>query len=431
MPHNIDMIPKQEVRALKHYFYLPVFCFLFLISAPVHAFEHGYRIDSDTISATVRNDCAIYESPGGDFLSYLPSFSGITVIGSSGSWYEITYKNKTGRHYAWVTKDDFAADCLIYDGREKQIMSNGYYYFNYQKEGSRATSSILTSIEETGYISEISFTCRITFQGNGAFQIYRKDNGQFLLPDKLFHANPSSRAWGNEAQAGLFRFVRKGNYYGIQDIDTNRYFGLGESGLLCFTNKTDYSWRLNRTKKSVGASNLRVFTQFDADWAGIYYGKGTNPDSSTNNYCTSGCGLLATVNAVYALTGQYINPKILADYAVNAHYRIEGYGTDSGFFKAAAQKFGYKYGFIYDGSGDSFQQLRQKLKKGDTAIAYVPGHYASIVDYNEKTKKYLFLDSRYLPKRGTSSFGDWISEKELMEGNLYAQMFFYYKAIDY
>ena len=41
---------------------------------------------------------------------------------------------------------------------------------------------------------------------------------------------------------------------------------------------------------------------------------------------------------------------------------IEGYGTDSGFFRAAAEKFVYKYGFRYDGSGESLSQLKKKLK---------------------------------------------------------------------
>ena len=101
------------------------------------------------------------------------------------------------------------------------------------------------------------------------------------------------------------------------------------------------------------------------------------------------------------------------------------------FFKAAAEKFGYKYGFSYDGSGESFKELKEKLKEGDTAIAYLPGHYGTIVDYNAKKDKYLLMDPHYLPKRGTSSFGDWVSQKDLEEGALMVQTFFYYKAEQY
>ena len=87
-----------------------------------------------------------------------------------------------------------------------------------------------------------------------------------------------------------------------------------------------------------------------------------------------------------------------------------------------------KYGFSYDGSSESFKELKEKLKEGDTAIVYLPGHYGTIVDYNAKKDKYLLMDPHYLPKRGTSSFGDWVSQKDLEGGALMVQTFFYYKA---
>ena len=56
------------------------------------------------------------------------------------------------------------------------------------------------------------------------------------------------------------------------------------------------------------------------------------------------------------------------------------------------------------------------------------GVIGTIVDYNAKKDKYLIMDPHYLPKRGTSSFGDWVSQKDLEEGALMVQTFFYYKA---
>ncbi len=414
----------------KYAFLLFTFLGLFLFSTPVHAFPHGYSIDTDKTYAMVRHDLAVYESPGGDFLTYLPSFSGVVVIGSSGSWYEVRYNNKSGAHYGWVTKDDFTYDCLIYDGRKKQSIADGVYRFRYKKPISADRNKPVLPISGQQFYSNCSFTCRITSPTDEGFQICKTDTGEYLRADRPFSKNSSGKIWGTAAQAGTFRFIRKGNYYGIQDTTTNRFFGQSKEGLFTFTSNTDTSWRLNRTQKAIGKSNLRVFVQFDPEWAGTYYGKGKNPDPSTNNFCTSGCGIFATMNAIYSLTGHYANPHLLADYAVDHYFRIQGHGTDIGFFKAAAREFGYKYGFQYDGSGDTLKQLKEKLKKGDTAITYVPGHYTTIVDYNEKTNKFLLLDPHYLPKRKTSSFGDWVSEKEISEGSLYAQMFFYYKAIN-
>lgn len=45
----------------------------------------------------------------------------------------------------------------------------------------------------------------------------------------------------------------------------------------------------------------------------------------------------------------------------------------------------------------------------------------------KKTKKYLLLDSNYLPKRATSAFGDWIKVDRLLSGALESQYFYFFK----
>ena len=402
----------------------------FLFPCQILAFEHGYKSQTDTISATVRYDLAVYyDNSNAELKEYLPAFSGVTVIGSSDSWYEISYKSSSGTDTGWVTKDDFTYDCLIYDGREKQIIANGVYRFNCTP-GMEDTDSLIPSLE--GQPTDNSaFTCNIEFISDGCYKIWRQDTGQYLMADSLFDDSPYLRRWGSLSKSGIFILERKGDFYRIQDKETGRYLKTADSGFLEFDTGSEAIWRLSRIGgKVLDKKNMRVFTQFDADWAGRHYGRGENEDPSTNNFCTSGCGIFATVNAIYTLTGHFAKPHILADFAVDNYFRIEGYGTDSGFFKAAARKFGQKYGFAYDGSGESLEQVKKKLQKGDTVIAYVPGHYTTIVDYNKKTKKFLLYDPHYLPKRGTSSFGDWVSQSDLEEGSLMAQMFFYYKPLD-
>ncbi len=417
---------------LKRYFFLFVLCGLFFFACPALAYEHGYSVDSDDSCAVTRYDMPVYESAWGDYETTLAAFHELTVIDSYGSWYEITYSTASGTGWGAVTKEDFAGNCLLYDGREKQILADGTYRFRFcapEKETSVLDDS--ESVEDSDlspvYFPEISFQCRITFLGNDTFKICRYDTGKYLMSDDLFKADDSAAMWGDADDAGTFQFVRKGGSFGIRDTSTHRYLGEDDHGCLAFVNYTAVTWQLRRTKKAVGKSNLRVFVQFDPEWADIYYGSGTNPDPETNNLCTSGCGIFSVMNAIYSLTGQYADPVELAHYSVKKHYRIEDNGTDVGFFKAAAEKFGPKYGFAYDGSGESLEQLKKKLQKGDTAIAYVPGHYAAIVDYDKASDRYLFLDSRYMAKRGTCSFGDWVSAYDLTEGDLEAQMFYYYK----
>jgi hypothetical protein len=122
--------------------------------------------------------------------------------------------------------------------------------------------------------------------------------------------------------------------------------------------------------------------------------------------------------------------KELADYAVEKEYRIPGSGTDEGIFKAACKQYGNKYNFTWDGRGEKLKQLKKKLAKGDTAVVHVEGHYVAVVDYDEKTGKFLMLDSNYLPKREDTAFGDWISKDRLLYGTLGAQQYYYFKLRD-
>ena len=166
-----------------------------------------------------------------------------------------------------------------------------------------------------------------------------------------------------------------------------------------------------------------IFTQYDPQWCGTPYGGG-------GSMGTAGCGVLATVNAVYALSGQYMDVMDLADYAVEKNYRIVGSGTDDGIFKGACQAFGKKYNFAWDGKSGSIDELKKKLAAGDVAIVHVEGHYVVIADYSKKKDKFLLLDSNYLPKRATSAFGDWITIDRLLSGSLEVQSFYFYKLRD-
>lgn len=413
----------------KHIFLCLLFMLsgFFFIPSETFAFQHAYESNSDFIYALGRNELPVYYSDySNDLKTVLPKYTGIKVIDSSGSWYEIQYTSKKGETKSgWITKDEFQSDCLIYDGREKQPFANGTYHISFCEKN--ATDSVLST--STSSVSVTDLTCSFEYVGNNHY-IIRKDNEEkYLKSDTLSTSTSSiSELWGSKEEAGTFLITRKDSYYTISDVNTKRILSQNSSGILEFTNDPNAVWRFTRNKKAVEKENLQVFVQFDPTWARHHYGNETKKDTDTNNFCTSGCGIFATVNAIYSLSGHFPDPYELAQYASDKHYRIEDCGTDSGFFKAAAEKFGYKYGFSYDGSGESFKELKSKIKSGDTAIVYLPGHYGAIVDYNAKKNKYLLMDPHYLPKRGTSSFGDWVSQKDLEEGSLMSQMFFYYKS---
>lgn len=413
----------------KHIFLFLLFILsgCFLLPSETFAFQHAYESHSDFIYALARNELPVYYSDySNDLKTVLPKYTGVKVIDSSGSWYEIQYTSKKGGiKSGWITKDEFHSDCLIYDGKEKQPFANGTYLLSFYEE--HPTNNILPVSTYSAKPAKLSFS--FVYVGNNCYTIRKTGEDKYLKADTLSESSSSANElWGSKKDAGTFLISRKDNYYAICDINTKRILSQNASGILEFTNDSNAVWYLTRTKKAIEKENLHVFVQFDPAWARHHYGNETTKDTDTNNFCTSGCGIFATVNAIYSLTGHFPDPYELAKYASDKRYRIEDCGTDSGFFKAAAEKFGYKYGFSYDGNGESFKELKKKLKAGDTAIVYLPGHYGAIVDYNAKKNKFLLMDPHYLPKRGTSSFGDWVSQKDLEEGALMVQTFFYYKA---
>ena len=110
---------------MKKHIFLGVLLMLtgfFFIPSKTFAFQHAYESKSDFTYALARNELPVYYSDySNDLKTVLPKYTGVKVIGSSGSWYEIQYASKKGgTKNGWVTRDEFHSDCLIYDGREKQ-----------------------------------------------------------------------------------------------------------------------------------------------------------------------------------------------------------------------------------------------------------------------------------------------------------------------
>lgn len=116
-------------------FLLLIICGCFLIPSKSFAFQHGYESHSDFIYALARNELPVYISDySEDLKTMLPKYSGVKVVGSSGSWYEIQYTSKKGTsNYGWITKEEFQSNCLIYDGREKRPLRMEHTIFLFIK----------------------------------------------------------------------------------------------------------------------------------------------------------------------------------------------------------------------------------------------------------------------------------------------------------
>lgn len=420
------------------------------------------------VYATVRDRMHIYtDSSFSEVQTTIKKYSGIIVISKNGGNRQVICDKKDHYEIGWMTSGAFS-NTLLYDGREKQTLSDGIYEFRcgYQDDKNGGSKN------QTEMMAYPKYTFKILHTTHNQYYIQNTSDGKYLAVSFKRAGKKSNKGttgkyvvrWTEQPDEtyGLFELQRMNGAFSIQSVKSKYFIAQMDvskadsaemesenndseikaesnndetktgdteeksSDAIVFTLKKGRSsqethWRIHAAQKMSNTKKPFVFTQYDPEWCATPYGGG-------GCMGTAGCGILATVNAVYALSGQYMDVMELANYAVEKNYRIVGSGTDDGIFKAAAQKYGQKYGFAWDGASGSIDVLKKKLKAGDTAVVHVQGHYVAISDYNKKTKKYLLLDSNYLPKRATSAFGDWIGVNRLLSGALESQYFYFFKS---
>ena len=196
-----------------------------------------------------------------------------------------------------------------------------------------------------------------------------------------------------------------------------------------------------------------IYQQTDSKWSKYPYGSG---GTITNNIANKGCGVLATVNAVEYLTGNFINPKTFADWAMKSGQYTSGVGSNVDIAKNSVNKFGNDYGYKLDkyysivsnvntksgwcgcdtcGANQGYpktksdmqkvwNELVTRLKTGDTCVTLVAHHFVAIVDYDSGKDKVLVYDSAAAAREkrnGTSPKVDasknWKSMNELWWGS--------------
>lgn len=181
-----------------------------------------------------------------------------------------------------------------------------------------------------------------------------------------------------------------------------------------------------------------IYQQTDSRWGSYRYGTG----SGSNTLSNKGCGVLSTINAVEYLTGNFINPKTFADWAMKTGQYCKNVGSYNTITKNSVGKFGKEYEYELDeyytfsshvsvnsdgapktksGMTTVWNHLTDKLSDGDTCVSLVKGHFIAVVDYDEDTNKVLVFDSAAGSSRGTSasvtSTANWKTMNELWSGS--------------
>ena len=96
------------------------------------------------------------------------------------------------------------------------------------------------------------------------------------------------------------------------------------------------------------SASAECYQQSDPRWGSAVYGEW--------NLSASGCGILATVNAVNYVTGNFIQPQAIAQWAYeNNHFNVTyGQGTMRWpFYENITAAFGNTYGFSISGDRKS------------------------------------------------------------------------------
>lgn len=376
--------------------------------------------------ATVRSRMTVYtDSSLKKKKDVIKKYSGVIIIGKKGRSRQVIYQKKDAYGIGWMSGKTLR-NTLLFDGREKQTLADGVYLFRsgYQDDANGGEDII----RQTGLVEDAACTWELIHQSGNNYYIKYPETEEYLAVSTHDRNLSYSlcRTGKADEKSGLFHLERSNGSYTIQSVKSGQFLAQNEKKELVLNRYRcgrSVSWRISAGTRMLNAKAPMVFTQYDPQWCGSPYG-------SEGCMGTAGCGILATVNAVYALSGQYMDVMELADYAVETGYRIVGSGTDEGIFQAACKKYGQKYNFAWDGKGKSMKQLKKKLAAGDTAVVHVQGHYVCIAAYDKEKNKYLLLDSNYLPKREDTAFGDWISPSRLVDGALESQGYYYFKLRD-
>ncbi len=342
-------------------------------------------------------------------------YTELILINLVGKKHQVIYATEDGYAIGWIKSEDYE-NTLEYDGSPKQIVADGTYNLHN-----------LSKNDGTNSYADDTYARKITF-------VYWQDDAYYMIDEKgrWLGTKDGKPAWyktGEPDPSGLFSIERADDGYTIQNTLDQTYLGMGDSGKLLLVDETGDStttWRISALEKMVSLTNPKVIVQYDPEWCGLPYGT----DDIDGCIGAAGCGILSPVNAVYALTGQYMDVLELVDFSVDNNYRIVGSGTTDEIFKAIAKKYGANYGFAWDGSSTDINTLVKKLKKGDVAVSHVDGHYITIAACSDDGQEFLFLDSNRLPKRETTAFGDWMGIERLQEGTLASTGYFFYKQFD-
>lgn len=345
----------------------------------------------------------------------VPQFSGGITVSERGSWMEVLFKIGKQYYLGWIQKTAYTAFVRLSMETTKQPLADGTYIIAPRNAVSRAITC-------EGGTGKFSVSLNKKKQKQKFILKYVKGSGYIIRPagSQMYLADEGGLSLSkNEGQ--IWNLTRSGGCFYIRSKNSSRAlkYSAGKVSIAAFRKVKAQQWKFVKVAETPSIENSVVFSQYDPKWGGSTYYNG--PTRKTIS--TSGCGVMALTNAVYALNGEFINPTKIAAFSASRGHYFYNQGTADTLYKDFARKYGKMYHFKHTGKTYSLDTVRKYLKKGSVAIALVPGHYIAIVGYRSADDSFLVLDSAVYGKRPTSIYGDWVSASTLGSGTMWCEYF--------
>lgn len=342
-------------------------------------------------------------------------YSGGIAVSEKGSWVEVIFNTGGKYRLGWMKKSSFTSQVRLSMDTTTQNLANGTYTIS-----PRNSSALAMTYQKDTNSFALTKNKKSSAQ---KFMLTHYRNNYYFISPELAEGNLCDKSLPATAEGNqhMWLLKRTGGYFYIRAKGSGRCltYASGNVKAGAWKKLKVQQWKITKVPQTPTKESSTVFSQYDPKWGGSTYMNGP----SRRTISTSGCGVMALTNAVYAMNGEFISPTKIAKFSVSRGHYFYNQGTADTLYKDFAKKYGATYHFKHKGKVYSLNSVRKHLQSGGTAIALVPGHYIAIVAYRPSDQSYLVLDSAVYGKRPTTIEGDWVSASTLRSGYMYCEYF--------
>ena len=153
----------------------------------------------EPVYATARDGMYAYTDGSFDQVQgTIGKYTGIIVVTREGDRRQVIYETEEGYAMGWMTGDAFS-NCLLYDGRDKQILADGVYLFRCGYMDDESGGAAMEN--QTGLAAYDSYTMELTYVSDNDYYIKNQETGQYLSAERTAAGTDSAGKEAGDAAA--------------------------------------------------------------------------------------------------------------------------------------------------------------------------------------------------------------------------------------